>query len=52
MQKCKTGMDVYEMMLEISLKRGNKIGIGGRWWEATGLLKRQGRRNDGLFSIR
>jgi hypothetical protein len=51
MQKCKTGMDIYAMMLEISLRRGNKIIIGGRWWEATGLLKRHCR-NDDLFRMR
>jgi hypothetical protein len=39
------------MMIEISLRRGDKIVIGGRWWGATGLLKRQGR-NDGLFRMR
>jgi hypothetical protein len=39
------------MMLEISLRRENKIVIGSRWWEATGLLKSQGR-NDGPFRMR
>jgi hypothetical protein len=39
MQKCKTGMDIYAMMIEISFRRGNKIVIGGKCWEATGLLK-------------
>jgi hypothetical protein len=51
MQTCKIELDVYAMMLEISLRRGDKIVIRGRSWEATGLLKNQGR-TDGPFRMR